>query len=149
MEAVSTPVRGIHPNLVDGIKTFVKYFGGKNAYEAAKIFQACDIKTRILERAKDCEAGKLLDTTQFGWMIILNKMIYEWCKENNVNFEIVYREWNQTYNSGYTELGQTQFSRPWMDYIPGKIGGHCVMPNCDILNNPLTEIIKLYNEKLT
>ena len=38
INAVHSPVRGIHPNLVGGIKTFVKYFGGERATEAANTF---------------------------------------------------------------------------------------------------------------
>src|SRR3972149_3333833 len=35
---IHSPVRGVHPNLEKGIRTFVKYFGGEKALEAADIF---------------------------------------------------------------------------------------------------------------
>src|SRR3990167_1189192 len=37
--AVHSPIRGIHPNLKQGIKTFTKYFGGERAGEAAELFK--------------------------------------------------------------------------------------------------------------
>jgi hypothetical protein len=39
LEAVHSPVRGLHPHLELGIKTFVKYFGGPQAMKAANIFE--------------------------------------------------------------------------------------------------------------
>ena len=38
--AVHSPIRGDHPNLAKGIKTFVKYVGGKNSQAAAKLFKS-------------------------------------------------------------------------------------------------------------
>jgi hypothetical protein len=43
--AVHSPVRGIHPDLVGGIKTFVKFFGGRLAKDAAKIIDELWIKS--------------------------------------------------------------------------------------------------------
>lgn len=57
-EAVHSPIRGMHPNLTEGIKTFVKYFGGPKAKEAAKIFEDLDIPTRVFEKAETTELAK-------------------------------------------------------------------------------------------
>ena len=71
--AVHSPIRGTHPKLAKGIKTFVKYVGGKKAIKAAKLLNRYGIKTKILRNARDSEALKLWDTTQYAWMIILKK----------------------------------------------------------------------------
>lgn len=141
IRAVSSPVRGTHPNIIDGLRVMVKYFGGEGAYTAAKYFEGAGIKTRVLAQAKDCEAAKLWDTLQFGWMILLSKAIKESCDREGVNFEIVYREWNQTYNEGYRALGQEKFCRPFLDFVAGGVGGHCVIPNLHLLRSPLCDIL--------
>lgn len=131
---VHSPVRGVHPLLEKGIRTFVKYFGGKHAQKAAKIFQELGIKTKVYREAKTTEALKLWDTTQYGVLIMLEKQIHKWCKENNINFDAVYTQANKDYNEGYMALNRPEVVRPYLKHIPGPIGGHCVMPNVKLLN---------------
>ncbi len=145
--AVHSPIRGTHPKLAKGIKTFVKYVGGKNAKKAARLLERYGIKTRILKSARDSEALKLWDTTQYGWMIVLNKEIRNWCKKNKVDFDAIYRNANETYNSGYSKLDKKNFIRPILKYMPGPIGGHCVVPNCDLLDSSISKFIKKMNKK--
>ena len=130
---VHSPVRGVHPELEKGIRTFVKYFGGKHAQKAAKIFQELGIKTKVYREAKTTEALKLWDTTQYGVLIMLEKRINKWCKENNINFDAVYTQANKDYNEGYMALNRPEVVRPYLKHIPGPIGGHCVMPNAKLL----------------
>ena len=145
--AVHSPIRGDHPRLARAIKIFVKYVGGKNAKKAAKLFERYGIKTKLLKNARDSEALKLWDTTQYGWMIILNKEIWDWCQKNRINFDMVYRDANQTYNAGYLDLGKNNVIRPVLKYMPGPIGGHCVIPNCNLLDSSISKIIKKINKK--
>src|SRR3990167_5891031 len=84
-DAVHSPVRGVHPNIADGIKTFVKFFGGKRAQEAAKYFEEIGIETSITFNADATEALKLFDTTQYGVSIIVEKKIHEWCKKRGLD----------------------------------------------------------------
>lgn len=130
---VHSPVRGVHPNLEKGIRTFVKYFGGKQASQAAKIFEDIGIKTKVYDNARTTEALKLWDTTQYGYLIMIEKMIHKWCKINKVEFDEVYTQANQDYNTGYIELGRPDVVRPWLKHMPGPIGGHCVIPNAKLL----------------
>ena len=146
---IHSPIRGVHPNLAKGIMTFVKYFGGIRSEEASDIFSRLGVKTVSLSHARHCEAAKLWDTTQYGLMIILSKVIHEWCKANNVDFEFVYRECNRSYNEGYRELGRKEVVRPFLKHMPGPIGGHCVIPNLPLLGkNEITDIIESYNQTL-
>lgn len=131
--AVHSPVRGVHPDIAKGIRTFVKFFGGKNAEQAAFIFSEINIKTKVVDSARNCEAAKIWDTTQYGVMIRLNKLIHEYCEANNLDFDTIYTEFNQSYNEGYTELGRAEVVRPYLKYMPGKIGGHCVLPNLEFI----------------
>ena len=133
LDVVHSPIRGVHPKLEEGIRTFVKYFGGRQAQQAAKIFTDLGIKSKIFRLARTTEAIKLWDTTQYGRLIMLEKEIYEWCKKNKVDFDAVYTKANQDYNEGYTKLNMPQVVRPWLKHIPGKIGGHCINENAKLL----------------
>lgn len=140
--AVHSPIRGVHPNLELGIRTFVKFFGGKQSKEAASIFENLGLKTECSPNQEDTEALKLWDTTQYGAMILLNKEIHKWCEENRVDFNFVYGRGNETYNEGYTKLGRQEVVRPILKYTEGKIGGHCVVPNSFLFNSEITKKLR-------
>ncbi|MCX6718101.1 MAG: hypothetical protein NTY81_00655 [Candidatus Staskawiczbacteria bacterium] len=146
---VHSPVRGVHPKLFEGIKTFVKYIGAdseKAGKMAESHLKSLGIKTKIFYPSKTTEAIKLWDTTQYGWLIVLNKEMKKWCDKNKVDFEAVYADANKTYNEGYKKLGREEVLRPYLKYVPGKIGGHCVIPNCQILKDGIAKIILKRNE---
>lgn len=148
LKAVHSPIRGVHPHMVKGIKTFVKFFGGKRAKEASKIFKEKGIITYCTTNSKNTEAGKLWDTTQYGVFILLNKEIYSYCKKNKLDPDIVYKMFNITYNAGYTELKRKEVVRPYLNNMEGKIGGHCVINNCNLLDSPIAKEILEKNSKL-
>ena len=131
---VHSPVRGVHPNLEEGIRTFTKYFGGARAEEAGMFFnKIAGIQTVIEKKAATTEALKLWDTTQYGIMIALEKQIHAYCERHDLDFYTVYEHANRTYNEGYTRLGRTEVVRPYLTHKEGPIGGHCVIPNARIL----------------
>lgn len=140
--AVSSPCRGIHPHLEEGIRTFVKFFGGKGAGKAACIFHDVGIKSDVSEDSQSVEAMKLWDTAQYGLNILLEKEIHRFCQENNLNFDTVYTIANSSYNAGYDKLGFPQFKKFVLQHKEGPIGGHCVVPNCDLLNSWVSDLIK-------
>lgn len=141
-------VRGIHPNLAEGIKTFVKMIGGmdkESAEEADKHFRILGIKSFHFIPPEISEAAKLWDTTYYAWNIIFQKEVWKYCQKNGLDFEIVYDYANRTYNEGYTKLGHPEFIRPVLGQVNGPIGGHCLIPNATILEaksgNPITKFI--------
>ena len=147
---VHSPVRGVHPNLYKGIKTFVKYIGADNKKAgnlAKRHLESLGIKTKLFNSSRITEAIKLWDTTQYGWMIVLNKEIKEWCNNNKVDFEAVYSEANKTYAQGYKKLGRPDVVRPYLKYMPGKVGGHCIIPNCHILKSEISKFILKKNSQ--
>ena len=148
LSAVHSPVRGIHPNLVSGIQTFVKYFGGERATEAANTFWTLGIKTRITENSDTTEALKLWDTTIYAWNVILEKEIHKWCQEHNVDFEVAYRDSAQTYNEGYEALDRSEYKKFVLKHMDGPIGGHCLVPNCKLLESWVSDFILAKNSEL-
>lgn len=141
---IHSPIRGVHPNLTLGIRTFVKYFGGKNAFDAAVVFMNLGIQAKTFSHARTTEALKLWDTTQYGLMIYINKRIHNWCIKNNVDFNTVYTDANKSYDEGYTSpaLGMPHVVRPYLEYVSGAIGGHCVLPNAKLLDKKIHKLLK-------
>jgi len=148
LNAVHSPIRGVHPYLEKGIRTFVKYFGGFKAHEAAQLFEEKRIKTRVIRDSRITEAAKLWDTTQYGIMILLEKEIYKFCRDNGLDFEVIYAEFNKTYHEGYSKLGMSYVTRPSLMHKEGKIGGHCVVENANLLDTPLAKLIIERNKEL-
>jgi len=139
-----SPIRGIHPNLYVGIKTFVKYIGPtskKAGIKTQKYYKKLGLKTEVFKNSKATEIAKLMDTTYYGWNIIFQKEMHKICKKNNVFFEEAYTKWNTTYNEGYTKLKKANVVRPVLKNYPGKIGGHCIISNCEILEKTLKNSI--------
>jgi hypothetical protein len=132
---VHSPIRGIHPYLYEGIKTFIKYVGGEKeaCIIANEHLKSLGIKTTTPMTSKETEFLKILDTTYYGWNIMYADFVNELCKDNNLNYDNVYTIANKDYNDGYTELGKKNVIRPVL-YPPEKgIGGHCVIENILIL----------------
>lgn len=143
LDAVHSPVTGKHPNLAPSVQTFTKFFGGHRSLEAAQIFAACGVTTRAVPDQETTEAGKLWATLQYGWMIAIQKEAYRYFRSVGADPEVAYREFNRVYNAGYEALGEP-FRLPILRDIPGKIGGHCVIPNAALTDSPLaTELLDL------
>lgn len=139
---VHSPIRGVHPNLEQGIRTFVKFFGGEQANIASAIFQEKGIKTAVCPKAADTEALKLFDTTYYGWNILFEKVVHAYCEKHGLDFSTVYTYANASYNSGYASLGRYDVARPVLKHYPGPIGGHCVLPNLELLDDEIAILMK-------
>lgn len=134
---VHSPVRGIHPDLYQGMKTFLKYIGAddkKVGKMARKHLKRLGMKTMIFSPAITTELGKLLSTTYYGLCIAYHGEVKKICDKYKVDFEEVMTDFNRTYNNGYKELGKKNVIRPIL-YPPtnNKINGHCIISNVRIL----------------
>jgi len=134
--AVHSPVRGIHPFLFEGLKTFIK-FVGTNDEElgrlAVKHLEFGGMRCEPLKGTRTTELGKLLDTTYYGVCIEFHRYAKELCDEYGLNFEDVMTKFNQSYNEGYTFLKKTNVIRPVLIPPQGEIGGHCIRQNAKLL----------------
>lgn len=131
--------------MAEGIRTFTKFFGGERAEEAADIFRKLGIKCTTTPRAQDTEALKLWDTTYYGWNIVFEKAVKEYCDDHGLDFDIVYTQANRSYNRGYSTLGMMNVQRPVLEHRPGPIGGHCVIPNAEILGGDIADTILAFD----
>lgn len=133
---VHSPIRGVHPYLYQGIKTFVKYVGAddeKAGQTAKEHLEELGIKVKVFRSSKTTELGKLFSTTYYGLCIAWHGEMKKICDKEGINFEEAVRDFNDTYNQGYQKLGKRNVVRPVL-YPPERgIGGHCILPNCQIL----------------
>jgi len=144
---VHSPVRGVHPELYEGIKTFVKYIGGdsKDKDIAKEHLKSLGIDTKVLKDSNTTELGKLLSTSYYGLVIAWHGEMKKMCDKYGVDFEEAITDFNKTYNKGYSTLGMNHVIRPVL-YPPlnNKITGHCIISNAKLLKKELdSKFLKL------
>lgn len=142
LKAIHSPVRGLHPNLKEGILTFVKYLGGPEADKIADYFRRAGMKVYLCDKAETTELGKLLDTEYYRICINFSQKAKLLCDALDVPFSETYTLFNQTYNEGYEILGYNEYRRSILLPMMTSIGGHCVEPNQKIMEVLLGELKK-------
>lgn len=133
VNALHSPIRGLHPNLYEGIMTFEKFIGGEQGSEVADEFRRAGLKVILCDTQEATELGKLLDTEYYRACIEFTLRARDLCDKHNVPFHETYTLFNQTYNEGYKKLGHSEYVRPVLQAIRKPIGGHCVVPNSKLL----------------
>ena len=137
---VNSPVRGKHARMREELGMYTKFIGALDQTSgeyAAKHFQSLGMKTQLLSSPEATELAKLTETTYFGLMIAWAQELERYCDLTGQRYEEV--------TSFYQEI---KFF-PSVQYFPGIIGGHCVMPNIEILTNlgdsPILDAIQRSN----
>lgn len=148
---VHSPCRGVHPNLYEGIMTFVKFVGAPaipDARAAEAHLNSLGVKTIVCDNSETTELAKLLDTSYYGICIAYHGEAKKACEKFGANFDQVMTTYNRTYNEGYTALGKSSVVRPVLTPPEGGIGGHCVVENAELLskqfNSPALDFIVTY-----
>ena len=134
VNAIHSPIRGLHPNLEQGIRTFVKFIGGEQSSEVADYFRRVGLRVCLFEKAETTEALKLFDTEYYRACIEFAQRVKRYCDKKGLNFHEVYTLANLTYNDGYIDLGHSEFVRPILQPIMKEIGGHCVLSNSKLID---------------
>ena len=119
-----SPVRGKHARMLQELRKYTKFVGGIDAASskhAAGHFEGAGLKTKILAAPEATELAKLTETTYFGLMIAWAQEVERYCDAAGQSYEEIV--------SFYDEISFF----PTTKYFPGVIGGHCVMPNIEIL----------------
>lgn len=147
---VHSPINGRHPHLEEGIKTFTKFVGGNDVFSVFKAIHhlnAAGMTTQAMANSTTTELAKVLCTRRLGLSVIEMKEAARLCEQYGVPFQEVFTEWNNSYNDAYSKLGEYRFIRPVLYPMPGEIGGHCVVPNLELIpEDEITKLIKGRNE---
>ena len=135
-----SPVRGVHRRFLNDIKKYTKFISFDDTEINSKIKK--DLENRFekvdwMSTTKTAELAKILvDTTYYGWLINYAQITKMICEKENVDFDEMWKFADEIHEN----LG----NRPKM--FPGIIGGHCVIPNLNLVEYENLDVIKTINE---
>ena len=143
-----SPVRGMHPDLAESMRTFATYLAPGNGW-LAHYFMEARMEVMFGYKPEETEAGKLWELAGYAWSIMLEKEMHRYCEEHRLDFDVVYRSFTETYNQGYEDLGQGHVRRPVLKQVDGPIGGHCVIPGVEMLGEEqVAQMVLSLNRRL-
>lgn len=134
---VHSPVEGKHPGIAKSMTMFTRWIGGPK--ETAQIAQELwqDItECRIVESSDYTEFLKLYSTSKYGINIVFADYANDWAKKLNMDYELV-KDFDKDYNKLYSRFKMSEYRRYILDPPYGTIGGHCIVPNAEILDKQL------------
>ncbi len=126
LRVVNSPVRGKHARMVAEMLSYTKFVGAMDpatGESAARHFESVGMKTKVLSSPEATELAKLTETTYFGVLIAWAQEVERYCDQTGQDFNEISTFWDEI-----KYLPQVKF-------FPGIIGGHCVMPNIEILSD--------------
>ncbi len=140
--AVYSPVRGKHVRMREELLHYRKFVAGTSAQAVAAVadhFTAAGMTTQRMASFESLELAKLLETSYFGVLVA-------WAQEMDRFAASVDADYWET-TGFFEEIG---FFPP-VSFEPGFIGGHCVLPNLDLLEqvrrSPVIDAIRQSNEQ--
>ena len=142
---IYSATRGVHKRMLKDIKRYTKFFAiSKNAPKKqwaiktySKKMKNCGIKTKQMSKPETLELAKIIcDTSYLGWLINYAQFSNMIAQQYNVNYDEMW--------SFSNEIHKFLGNRPKM--YPGFIGGHCVIPNLDLIHNQTLDLIKKMND---
>jgi UDP-N-acetyl-D-mannosaminuronate dehydrogenase len=123
-EVVNSPIRGKHAQMIKDLRSYTKFVGALNsesAESAVRHFESIGLNVQVVGSPETTELAKLSETTYFGLLIGWAQEVERYCARAGVDYDEV--------TSFYGEIKYF----PPVNYFAGIIGGHCVMPNIEIL----------------
>jgi len=143
---IYSATRGVHSRMLYDLKRYTKFFSvyddAPQAKWAAKEFEQllkkCKVKTKQISTPLTLELAKIVvDTSYYGWLINYAQLSNMIAIEHGVNYDEMW--------SFSDEIHKFLGNRPKM--FPGFIGGHCVIPNLDLMHNQTLDLIRKINTK--
>ncbi len=137
---VHSPVLGMHRNkdsMKEDLFFWPKYIGGVNE-ESTKLarihFEELGMRTKVLRSPVETELAKLFETTYRAWMIACFQEMHRISRHFKADFNEVI--------SMLEDVHRVLHNKPI--HFPGVIGGHCLIPNAELLLKSYdSEFIKL------
>ena len=141
---IYSATRGVHKRMIYDIKRYTKFFvisasapRGKWASTTyVKMMKQCGIKTKKMSKPETLELAKIIcDTSYLGWLVNYAQLSNMIAIEHGVDYDEMW--------SFSDEIQEFLGNRPKM--FPGIIGGHCVIPNIDLIDNKSLNVVKKLN----
>ena len=142
---IYSATRGVHKRMIYDLKRYTKFFViSANAPRTkwassryVKMMKDCGIKTKKMSSPETLELAKIIcDTSYLGWLVNYAQLSNMIAIEYGVDYDEM---WDFSH-----EIHKFLGNRPKM--FPGIIGGHCVIPNLDLIHNQNLNIIKGMND---
>ena len=137
-----SPVRGKHAQMADDLLRYCKFVAAPDiatARAAEEHFEHAGMKTRRINVVDTLELAKLAETTYFGVLIAYAQELNRYCEQVGGDYYEI--------TNFFDEI---EFL-PRVRYFPGFIGGHCVIPNINLMLRfspaPLLEAVLDSNDK--
>ena len=143
---IYSATRGVHKRMEYDLKRYTKFFSiSKNSpkkefaiKEFKKVMKLNGITTKRMSTPETLELAKIIcDTSYLGWLINYAQLSNMIAKQYGVDYDEMW-----TFSD---EIQKFLGNRPKM--FPGFIGGHCVIPNLDLIHNQTLDLIKKINFK--
>jgi len=142
---IYSATRGVHKRMLHDMKRYVKFYAVEpNAPKAkwasviySNLLKKSGVKTKQMSKPLTLELAKIVvDTSYYGWLITYAQLSNMIAIQNKVDYDEMW--------SFADEIHKYLGNRPKM--FPGFIGGHCVIPNLDLIQNPTLDMIKEIND---
>ena len=130
--------------MIHDLKRYTKFFAiSTNAprhkwasSRFTKLMKECGIKTKKMSKPETLELAKIIcDTSYLGWLVNYAQHSNIIAIKHGVDYDEMW--------SFSDEIHRFLGNRPKM--FPGFIGGHCVIPNIDLIDNKSLNAIKKLN----
>ena len=131
-----SPVRGKHIRMADDLLKYRKFVAGTDddaMKRAAAHFREAGMTTQCVSKLETLELAKLGETTYFGVLIAFAQELNRYANQVDGDYE-----------EALDFFEEVDFL-PRTKYYPGFIGGHCVIPNIQLLrtiaSSPMLEAV--------
>ena len=142
---IYSATRGVHKRMISDLKRYTKFYSVYNSATKSKYvskmyeqrMKKCGIKTKKLSNPLTLELAKIVvDTSYYGWLINYAQISKIISDKYGVDYDEMW--------SFSDEIHKFLKNRPKM--FPGFIGGHCVIPNLELIDNELLNQIDKINK---
>lgn len=142
---IYSATRGVHKRMLYDLKRYTKFFAIEKDAPNAKwatttysiLLKKCKVNTKQMTDPMTLELAKIVvDTSYYGWLINYAQLSNMLAIKHKVDYDEMW--------SFADEIHKFLGNRPKM--FPGFIGGHCVIPNLDLINDRTLDIIKEINQ---
>jgi len=148
---IYSATRGVHKRMFYDLRRYSKFYAIERkaprskwaSSEYSKLMKKCGVKTKKMSNPLTLELAKIVvDTSYYGWLINYAQLSNMIAIQHKVDYDEMW--------SFSDEIQKFLGNRPKM--FPGIIGGHCVIPNLDLMKdnklNQINQINKIYTKKV-
>jgi len=141
---IYSAIRGVHKRMLKDLKRYTKFFAIENnapkkawaIKQFSQLMKKSHVTAKRMSKPITLELAKILcDTSYYGWLITYSQLTNMIAIKNKVNYDEMW-EFSD-------EIHEMLGNRPKM--FPGFIGGHCVIPNLELVDNEMLNIIQEMN----